>query len=37
KIALNLLKKDTTAKIDVKSRRLKAAWSNDYLLKILNL
>ncbi len=37
KIALNLLKKDTTAKIGVKSRRLKAAWSNDYLLKILNL
>jgi len=37
KIALNLLKKDTTAKIGVKSRRLKAAWSNQYLLKILNL
>jgi predicted transposase YbfD/YdcC len=37
KIALNLLKKDTTAKVGVKSRRLKAAWSNSYLLKILNL
>lgn len=37
KIALNLLKKDTKAKVGVKSRRLKAALSNDYLLKILNL
>lgn len=37
KIALNLLKKDTNAKVGVKSRRLKAALSNDYLLKILNL
>jgi len=37
KIALNLLKKDTTTKIGIKSRRLKAAWSNSYLLKILNL
>jgi predicted transposase YbfD/YdcC len=37
KIALNLLKNDTSAKIGVKSRRLKAAWSNSYLLKILNL
>ena len=37
KIALNLLKKDSSVKIGVKSRRLKAAWSNSYLLKILNL
>ncbi|VAW15353.1 Mobile element protein [hydrothermal vent metagenome] len=37
KIALNLLKKDTKAKVGVKSRRLKAALSNNYLLKILNL
>jgi predicted transposase YbfD/YdcC len=37
KIALNLLKKDKTTKIGVKSRRLKTAWSNQYLLKILNL
>jgi predicted transposase YbfD/YdcC len=37
KIALNLLKKDAKAKVGVKSRRLKAALSNDYLLKILNL
>jgi len=37
KIALNLLKKDKTTKIGIKSRTLKAAWSNQYLLKILNL
>ena len=37
KIALNLLKNDTSTKMGVKSRRLKAAWSNSYLLKILKL
>ena len=37
KIALNMLKKDTKAKVGVKSRRLKAAISNDYLLKVINL
>ena len=37
KIALNLLRKDTKSKVGVKSRRLKAAWSNNYLMKILNL
>tara|TARA_B110000008_G_C16885450_1_gene530665 strand:+ start:149 stop:1255 length:1107 start_codon:yes stop_codon:yes gene_type:complete len=37
KMALNMLKKDTKAKVGVKSRRLKAAISNQYLLKILNL
>jgi predicted transposase YbfD/YdcC len=37
KIALNLLKNDTSTKIGVKSRKLKVAWSNSYLLKILNL
>ena len=37
KIALNLLKKDKKAKVGLKSRRLKAALSNKYLLKILNL
>ena len=37
KIALNLLKKDTKARVGVKSRRLRAALSNNYLLKILNL
>ena len=37
KIALNLLKSDTSVKIGVKGKRLKAAWSNRYLLKILKL
>ena len=37
KIALNLLKNDKSVKIGVKGKRLKAAWSNAYLLKILNL
>lgn len=37
KTALNILKKDTNSKVGVKSRRFKAAMSNDYLLKILNL
>ena len=37
KIALNLLKNDKSVKIGMKGKRLKAAWSNSYLLKILNL
>lgn len=37
KIALNLLKNDKSVKIGVKGKRLKAAWSNRYLLKILKL
>jgi hypothetical protein len=35
KIALNLLKKDTMTKESLVSKRLKAAWSNDYLVKLL--
>jgi predicted transposase YbfD/YdcC len=34
-IALALLKKETTAKGGVKAKRLKAAWSTDYLEKFL--
>ena len=34
-IALNLLRQETTAKIGVKNKRLKAAWDEDYLLKVL--
>ena len=37
KIALNLLKNEKTAKVGVKSKRLKAGWNNHYLIKILNL
>ena len=35
-IALNLLKKETTSKLGVKAKRLKAGWSENYLLKVLN-
>ena len=36
KIGLNLLKKDD-AKGSLKSKRLKAAWNKDYLIKILRI
>lgn len=37
KMTLTLFKRDTTTKIGVKSKRLKAGWDNDYLLYILRL
>ena len=37
RIALSLLKQEGTEKCGVKTRRLKAAWDNDYLLKVLSI
>jgi hypothetical protein len=34
-IAANLLKQERTAKVGIKNRRLKAAWDERYLLKVL--
>jgi predicted transposase YbfD/YdcC len=36
RIALNLLKKDTSLKAGIKTKRLKAGWDHDYLLKLIN-
>ena len=36
-MALNLLKQEKTAKVGIKSKRLKCAWDHDYLKKVLNL
>ncbi len=35
RIALNLIKAETTTKSSIKGKRLMAGWDNDYLLKIL--
>ena len=37
KIALNLLKIDTSVKLGIKNKRFKAGWDNSYLLKILKI
>jgi len=34
-IALNMIKKETTLKKSIKSKRLRAGWDNKYLLKVL--
>lgn len=36
-IALNLIKQETSTKVGVKAKRLKAGWDESYLLKILRL
>ena len=37
KIGLNILKNDTSTKMGVKGKRLKAGWSNKYLEKLLGI
>jgi len=34
---IEVLKNDSSKKLSIKSKRLKAGWNEDYLLKILNL
>jgi predicted transposase YbfD/YdcC len=36
-IALNLIKQDKTSKVGVKTKRLKAGWDNDYLLRLIGI
>ena len=35
-IALNALKQETTTKVGIRNKRLKAGWDENYLLKILS-
>jgi len=35
-IALNLLRQDSSSKVGIKAKRLKAGWDNDYLSRILS-
>lgn len=35
KMAINLVKRETTAKVGIKNKRLKAVWSESYLSTIL--
>jgi predicted transposase YbfD/YdcC len=37
RLALNLLRQDTTTKAGVKARRKRAGWDNDYLISLLTL
>jgi hypothetical protein len=36
-IALNLLEHETSLKVGIKANRLRAAWSETYLLKVLSI
>lgn len=35
RIALNLLKQETSRKVGVKTKRMRAGWDNEYLLKVI--
>jgi len=35
RIALNMLQRETTRKIFIRAKRLRAGWDHDYLLHIL--
>ena len=35
RLALNLLKQESTARVGIKVKRKKAGWDHDYLLKVL--
>ena len=35
-IALNLLRQENSAKKSIRAKRLKAAWNDHYLLKVLS-
>lgn len=35
KFALNLLKRDDTQRVGIKNKRLRAAWNNEFLLKVI--
>jgi predicted transposase YbfD/YdcC len=37
KVALNLLKNESSVKLGVKNKRLKAGWDNGYMLKVLTV
>lgn len=36
RMALNLLKRDKSLKVGIQNKRMRAAWDNQYLIKILN-
>lgn len=36
RLALNLLKREKSTKVGIQNKRLKAAWNNKYLFKVLN-